>query len=258
MYVSRFYIAAAFVLAASYPASAEDASHSALSLCVASSGQVRVVSGRYACRRYEVKVSLGQLLGDRPGPQGPAGPQGAPGVAGPAGPQGPQGVQGPAGPEGPRGPAGPQSPGGPSSPTAVPIIWSGGCSLYGDIVGYSNRYCLNLTEFDTAGEYLSASGTSMTMLKPGYYRVNFRVSSHGSGPGAVRFYRNGSPFHTEVESQIAGESQWWNSGADVTWKFFAGDTLTVEVSNPGTYAFQPLGADGGYSRLQVQYVGPIE
>jgi hypothetical protein len=261
MYVSRFCIAAAFVLAASYPASAEDASHSELSLCVASSGQVRVVPGRYACRRYEVKVSLGQLLGDRSGPQGPAGPQGAPGVAGPAGPQGPQGAQGPTGPEGPQGPAGPQGaqgPAGPSSAIAAPIMWSGGCTHYGDIVGDWNPYCLNAIDFNTADEHLSASGTSMTILKSGFYRIHFRVSSHGSGPGAVRFYRNGGYFHTEVESQISSAWQWWNSVADVTWFFDAGDTLTVKVSNPGTYAFHPWGADGGYSRLQVQYVGPIE
>src|SRR5688572_4620684 len=140
MYVSRFLVAAAFVVAASHTASAEDTWRPTLSLCVSTNGQVRFVSTGVACRRSETHMSLSQLWErvGQAGPQGPVGPQGAPGVAGPAGPTGPQGaqgLQGPVGPEGPEGPAGKQGPQGDPGPAGrsaadvTPIMWSGGCSV---------------------------------------------------------------------------------------------------------------------------------
>jgi hypothetical protein len=140
----------------------------------------------------------------------------------------------------------------------TPIMWSGGCSAYGKVSGDWNPYCLDGTDFNTASEYMAVGPTSIKILKTGFYRVNFRASSLGSAAGATAFLRNDEYFHMEVPSQNGGGWQWWNSVAEVTWAFTAGDTLAVTVWNPGTYAFHPWSAAGAYSRLQVQYVGPTQ
>jgi hypothetical protein len=268
MYVSRFFLAAVFVAAASHTASAEGRWRPTVSLCVSTTGQVRFVATGVACRRSEMHMSLSQLWEQvgRPGPQGPAGPQGSQGVAGPAGPAGPQGAQGPAGlrgPEGPTGKPGPQGEQGPAGRSAAdvtPIMWSGGCSAYGTVTGDWNPYCLDGTDFNTATEYLTVSPTltSIKILKTGFYRLHFRASSLGAAPGAIAFLQNEEFFHMEMPSQNGGGWQWWNSVAEATWQFKAGDTLAVTVWNAGTYAFHPWSPSASYSRLQVQYVGPTD
>jgi hypothetical protein len=139
----------------------------------------------------------------------------------------------------------------------MPIMWSGGCSAYGKDNG-ENPYCFDGTDFNTATEHLTVGPTSIKILKTGFYRLHFRASSLGAAAGAITFLRNEEPFHMEVPSQNGGGWQWWNTVAEVTWPFNAGDTLTVTVWNPGTYAFHPWSASGAYSRVQVQYVGPTQ
>jgi hypothetical protein len=140
----------------------------------------------------------------------------------------------------------------------VPIVWSGGCSANSAASDW-NAYCLDATDFSTASQHLTIGQTSITIVKAGFYRVNFWTISHGPTPGAVRFLRNGSSFHHGVgPGNGSGDWQWRNTSADVIWPFQAGDALAVEVWNPGTHAFASWSPSGAYSRLQVQYIGPTQ
>jgi hypothetical protein len=122
-----------------------------------------------------------------------------------------------------------------------------------------NSYCLNGTDFNTAGEYLTIGATSIAFLKNGFYRINFWTIAFGPAYGAVRLLRNGNLIQ-DGASQAEGTPTWhWRPvTADVLWPFEAGDQLTVQTWNPGLYAFHAWNALGQYSRLQVQYVGPSQ
>jgi hypothetical protein len=134
-----------------------------------------------------------------------------------------------------------------------PVIWSGGCGNHGTAAGW-NPYCLDSTDFNTAGSYLSVNTTgAVTFLKPGYYNLNFRAISLGAGYGHIQFNKNGSNFH--YGHNYIGTS-WIDQFANVTWPFSPGDTFSVSVYNPGNYAFHSWAPAGNYARLQITYVGP--
>ena len=42
------------------------------------------------------------------------------------------------------------------------------------------------------------------------------------------------------------------------WPFAAGDVLTLQVWNLGLYGYYSSSPNGAYSRMQVQYLGPLQ
>ena len=218
-----------------------------------------------------------------PGPAGPMGPQGEQGLMGPMGPQGPagadgiagpQGLQGPAGPagamglagsagpagaEGPQGATGPQGPQGaqgipgPSSVDVVPAFYSGMCGVHG-MQAVFNRYCFSHEEFNTAHEHLEVGPDDLTILKAGFYRITFWAIANGNGYAPIRFNKNDAYFYSGYSWVAPGN--WQEINASVIWPFAVGDKLTVDVANPGNYAFHQSSVEAPFSRLQVQYVGP--
>jgi Collagen triple helix repeat (20 copies) len=176
-----------------------------------------------------------------PGPQGVAGVAGADGQMGPAGPQGPQGAQGAAGI---------------SSADVVPVLWSGGCMRAGQAPGW-NHYCFTGNEINTAGEHLEAGDTEFTVLKSGFYRITFNVLSIGASTNSVRLLQNGVQFHVVgVQEPGTYPNSWRDTSVQVLWPFAAGDKLSIDVMNPGQFAFH-WWHFGVHSRLQVTYVGPL-
>jgi hypothetical protein len=155
------------------------------------------------------------------------------------------------------GPQGAQGAPGLSASDVRPTVWSGGCSIFGTSPEW-NTYCLDSADFSTAGEHLTVGPTSIRFLKPGFYRINFWTIAFGPAYGFARFLRNGRTFH-DGAMQVAGTNpQWRMVSADVLWPFDPGDELAVQTFNPGLYAFHSWSPSGGYSRLQVQYVGPTQ
>ena len=189
------------------------------------------------------------------GPKGDAGVAGAAGAAGAQGPQGPAGPEGPVGPQGLQGAQGAQGPAGSSTSDVMPIIWSGGCLSFGDAPGW-NTYCFDGLDFNTANEHLTIGQTSITVLKPGFYRLNFFTISHGPSAGVARIYRNGSFFYTSAADPINEVWKWRDTFADVMWPFDAGDVIEVKVFNPQNIGFHSWSPSGAYSRFQMQYIGP--
>jgi hypothetical protein len=153
------------------------------------------------------------------------------------------------------GPQGAQGPAGISASDVMPIIWSGGCKAMGSATGW-NTYCLDGLDFNTANEHLTIGPTSITVLKAGFYRINFFTISHGPSAGIVKVERNGSHFYTSAADPIQEVWKWRDTFADVLWPFDAGDTIVIKVFNPASFAFHSWNENGEFSRLQVQYVGP--
>lgn len=219
------------------------------------------------------------------GPMGPAGPQGEQGIQGvagptgpmgPMGPQGPMGLQGEAGPIGLTGPMGPQGPQGekgekgdqgepgpmgPPGPagsggggTGSVIMWSGGCSLIGNAIGW-NQYCLNSQDFDTSAGYLSVNPNGqITILRSGFYRINAWTIANGSSNAYARILKNS--FITLQSHEYTG-GQFNDIRADLTWPLQAGDVVTVQFSANGgsNISFFPWKYEGASSRVQVQFMG---
>lgn len=140
----------------------------------------------------------------------------------------------------------------------TPIIWSGGSSQYG--VGTTGwiRYLTDMEDFNTAAGYLTVNANGIiTVLKPGFFRINFRTISFGLGFFNIQIRKNGQAINF---GQINGGLYWIDNLTDVTYQFNAGDTIEVYVNNPTStsYAYYSWSATNSSSRLQVQYEGALQ
>jgi hypothetical protein len=156
------------------------------------------------------------------------------------------------------GPQGAQGPAGLAQTDVTPVMWSGGCGVPRQAAGW-NRYCLTATDFNTANEHLTVSADEIHFLKPGFYRITFYVLSIGASTNAVRLTQNSQaePFHmVGVQEPATYPNSWRDTSGEVVWPFQAGDTLSIDVLNPGLYAFHHWHT-GRHSRVQVTYVGPL-
>lgn len=194
------------------------------------------------------------------GPQGPAGAAGPAGAPGPVGPQGPVGATGPMGPMGPpglQGVAGPTGATGPQGPAATFAMWSGGCSHMGMEPEW-NVYCTDSEDFNAASEHLSvAPDGTITILQPGFYRINMTAPMNCAGTSFQRILRNGVQIHHDV---VSPNNNWTSVQMDISWPLQAGDTIQIQLYNSGGngrafYQWIAAGQDGGSSRLQVSLAG---
>lgn len=204
-----------------------------------------------------------------PGPVGPvgeAGPRGADGQAGSAGPQGEVGAMGPRGPKGDTGEAGPVGPQGLQGEKGDPgaaqrvVMWSGGCSQPQQNVGVWNTYCLDSSDFNTAGDYLEMipSGT-MRVKKAGFYRINFWTAANTQSVPYMKIFVNGV---SRVYNWTQSNGLWINLNQDITWPFDVDDSVTIQIYNQGGYGGPGYASDrwlpeNALSRLQVHYIGPL-
>jgi hypothetical protein len=139
----------------------------------------------------------------------------------------------------------------------TPIIWSGGCSTHGRAAGW-NTYCNDRVDFNTAAAYISADGNgTFTLLKSGYYRINFWCISDMVGYTNIQFVKNGSYF---IYTMNYLNNQWTDNIADQIWPFNAGDSLQIRVYNSGgnNYAYHSWNSSGAHSRVQISYEGPLD
>jgi len=137
----------------------------------------------------------------------------------------------------------------------TPKIWSGGCTAYGSDAGW-NTYCTDASDFNTTDGYLSVNTNgTFTVIREGYYRVNFWCLSYGNQYAYISLMVNGF-----TKQQGYGPCNGWiiDNSMDVIWRFEAGDTFYIRVYNPGTYAYHSYNANGQGSRLQVSYEGPLD
>jgi len=201
------------------------------------------------------------------GLMGPPGPAGELGLMGPTGPEGLQGEMGPAGPEGTQGETGPMGPAGPAGPSgssgsgeAAPVaMWSGSCNRNGSRL-FENTFCLDSPVINTAAAHFSASpeGT-VTFIKDGFYTLHFwSLASYMQGYAEVWVMLNDRSIFTSYK---LFNGEWGDLNAILTWKFDAGDTLRIELINPGrndgqpAYVFHNRVGDDDRNRFQLRYEG---
>lgn len=138
-----------------------------------------------------------------------------------------------------------------------PIIWSGGCTAHGQASSWQT-YCTDRTDFSTISGYLDIPANGLiTVQRSGYYRVNaFAIAGGGGGAGTchVRLIKNGDYIYYGHEYYSG--SGWTDVTMDMTWPFDAGDTMYVEYTRCGNYAWHLDNGQGAHSKLQINYVGP--
>ena len=139
-----------------------------------------------------------------------------------------------------------------------PVMWSGGCSSHGQGGGW-NRYCTNSTEWNTADDYLTMNvgGSGIFQVKiPGYYRINMWAISHVCNWAHVRILVNGTPRHTGHEHS---QNTWTDNFMDLYWPMNPDDKFEIQFYNSGcsNYAYHSWNSQGAHSRLQVEYMGPL-
>ncbi|NIP41715.1 MAG: hypothetical protein GWO41_12635 [candidate division Zixibacteria bacterium] len=140
------------------------------------------------------------------------------------------------------------------SAPSTPIMWSGGCSSHGQLVGLLT-YCTDVEDFNTASGYLNVTpGGTFTVETAGYYRINAWTANLSALAAHATVIKNGSPIY---ENSYNTQGDWVTLMADVTWYFESGDTFRVDYySNSGDYNYYSYDGSCCYSRLQVTYVGP--
>jgi len=143
--------------------------------------------------------------------------------------------------------------------TKTPIIWSGGCSSHGRLVGQYQNYCTDIVDFNTASTYLSINPNgNITFLKSGYYRVDFQTISFGTTTILGKFSKNGSAI---LQLEKDGATGWNPIKMDRVFSFNAGDVLLVSVSATGgsnVYTYHQFNAtSGAFGGLQISYEGPL-
>ncbi|MBI5607639.1 MAG: proprotein convertase P-domain-containing protein, partial [Deltaproteobacteria bacterium] len=144
---------------------------------------------------------------------------------------------------------------------AAPIIWSGGCQSHNTSTGW-NTYCLDGSDFSTAGEYLTvnANGT-VTMKHSGYYSIDFYAIQHGCGQQDINIVVNGTGRTYTHTINDSSSSQWVKHSASLKYPFKKGDTVYVQLYHAGcgnTYDWHSWNPNGAHSRLTVEYLGPLE
>ena len=133
-------------------------------------------------------------------------------------------------------------------------MWSGYCSSHGQASSW-NTYCADVTEWDTTNGKISVnSNGTFTVNEGGYYRINSFAISNGGSWAYTIFYVNGAH---KWHGHDNAHGDWSDGFIDVTWKFNPGDTFYIRYHNPGSYAYHSGNVNGAYSRMQVQYMGPL-
>lgn len=141
-----------------------------------------------------------------------------------------------------------------------PRIWSGGCSRQGASLNY-DRYCLDTVEFNSATDELivDPSGT-ITILKPGLYRINARSLVAGSNSPAprMRVLINNRVVHSTLATvdRENGGIGTKELVADVTLPVQGGDVVRVEYLAT-IFAYDAFNPNQGNSRLQISYEGEM-
>ena len=183
------------------------------------------------------------------GPQGPIGPIGPPG---PQGPQGQVGFQGPQGDTGPQGNTGLTGPAGPSGANTRPILYSGYCrTTRSGITGF-HRYCLDATEFNTAGSHLIASPSGIMIARvSGYYRITAHTLARSANLTQARVIINGVSRHYQRDES---GGRYIQSKVDVIYPIVAGQNFWVEFFSANLEAFLSGNLN---SKLQVTFLGPL-
>lgn len=133
----------------------------------------------------------------------------------------------------------------------TPVIYSGGCTVYGQID--SDIYCLDGTDFNTSTSYLDIDPSGeITILKPGFYRINAWAVNHGSSIRRILLEVNGNVISDKYEAGIG----YVTMSLDETWNFQSGDKVLVRYYNDGGSAYYRW--NGTYysnSRFQIEYIG---
>ena len=186
------------------------------------------------------------------GPQGPIGPIGPPGPQGPQGQVGFQGPQGDTGPQGPQGNTGLTGPAGPSGANTRPILYSGYCrTTRSGITGF-HRYCLDATEFNTAGSHLIASPSGIMIARvSGYYRITAHTLARSANLTQARVIINGVSRHYQRDES---GGRYIQSKVDVIYPIVAGQNFWVEFFSANLEAFLSGNLN---SKLQVTFLGPL-
>ena len=200
-----------------------------------------------------------------PGPQGepgPAGTNGTDGLAGAVGPTGPQGSQGQVGFQGPQGDTGPQGPqgntgltgpAGPSGTNVRPILYSGHCSVTRSGITGFHRYCLDRTDFNTAGTHLIASPSGIIVTRvSGYYRITAHTLARSANRTQARVMIGGVQRHYQRDES---RGQYIQSKVDVIEPILAGQNFWVEFFSADLEAF--IHGNSNNSKLQVTFLGPL-
>ena len=138
----------------------------------------------------------------------------------------------------------------------TPVTWSGGCNAHSQGSGWE-AYCLNTTEWNTAGDYFAVVGNDFVFKISGYYRVNFYAIQHGAGQMDFQFLINGNQFAYKHDINPSSSSQWHHAQLDQIYAFKAGDKLQVQAYHGGSGNPYRYHAFGSHSRLQVSYAGQL-
>jgi hypothetical protein len=229
-------------------------------------------------RIYEIELTGGPQ--DEAGPQGEPGPAGANGKDGVAGEKGLPGMEGLPGIHGLNGIScwdlnrdgiddGEEDENGDgywdaldcqgsaTSSSSVPVIWSGYCNVNGiSSAGDNVTYCTNTVEFNTASNHLTVDDKgNFGVDVPGFYRI----SAHG-----VSFAQSSAFVFLKVNDAVTyvGQTYAGNTVVDmnmnVLWQMNKGDSFQVQfralLGGTAYFAGTPPNA---YSKLQVEYVGPL-
>ncbi len=138
------------------------------------------------------------------------------------------------------------------------IGWSGGCKSHRRNTGWWT-YCLDGTDWNTAGDYLSvATSGVVTIKKSGWYRVNMWADGYSSSYRRVRLMKNGSQLsYSHFYNPHTG---WFPVIVDQVWFYKKGDTVYVSVhqdtGNGSHYTWHSWNTAGSHSRLQIHYERP--
>ncbi|MBN2078524.1 MAG: hypothetical protein JW838_06130 [Spirochaetes bacterium] len=140
---------------------------------------------------------------------------------------------------------------------SAPIFWSGGCSSDNTTVKVWQTYCLDIMEYDNAGEYFSAvSDGTINIKTDGYYHIISNGMAYGMGGSQSRVVKNGGTIYTSYKTSTSNVWQFHN--INFVHHLRAGDTIHVEYYlDSGSYNYHRYETSGYYSRVQLMYLGEI-
>lgn len=140
-----------------------------------------------------------------------------------------------------------------------PVIWSGGCNYQSRGSGW-DTYCANGEDFNNISDYLGVNTNgNFTVKISGYYRINMWADQHGCGHKRVNFVHNDTSraYSHHYESTYA----WDLNINDLVWPMRKDDTFYLQLHHDGgcdPYRWHSWNVNGHHSRLQVEYLGPLE
>ena len=140
----------------------------------------------------------------------------------------------------------------------MPVIWSGGCKSHGRNSSWL-YYCFDGVDYNTAADYLTATGTTVTFKRSGYYRVNYWGIAYSTSHQEIEGFKSGNRIFYIHDYKWHGNGYWNHRHFDQTWHFKKGDTFRFRINSNSTsyYNWHSWSASGSHSRFQVTYVGPL-